>query len=131
MPIPAVGEHAREWSEKKRRDLPRETGDAEEQRRVGEPVDEPAHGDSLHPGADERDALPREKEAKVARAKRAHRKGETRSRGALGRRVRRVVHDEGLSSGNDFTIYVYNATYSMPAVVGGLGVGECRSITAL
>ena len=42
-----------------------EADEAEERRRAGEPVNEPAHGDLLHPRADEREALAREKQSVV------------------------------------------------------------------
>ncbi len=65
-PVPAVGEDAGEGGEEKSGDLSGETDHAEQHRRAGEAVDEPADGHLLHPGADQRNALAGEKKTKVA-----------------------------------------------------------------
>ena len=53
------------------RNLPGEADRAQQQRRSGEPVDQPDGRDARHPRADERDALPAEEEPEVAMAQRA------------------------------------------------------------
>jgi len=62
-----------ERSEEQRRDLSREADEAEEQRGVREPVDEPRLRDLLHPGPDQRDELAGEEEPEVAVPERAER----------------------------------------------------------
>jgi len=57
MAIPSVRIYAGNRREKEDRDLTGKTYDAQEQCRIGEAIDQPAHGDLLHPGSDERDAL--------------------------------------------------------------------------
>ncbi len=57
---------AGERPQKKSDDLPGEADHAEQQRRVGQAVDQPARGQPRHPGADQRDALPGEVEPEVA-----------------------------------------------------------------
>ena len=54
-----------------RGDLRGEVGQAEQERRVAQPVDEPDRGDLLHPGADDRDALAEDEEPEVAMRQRA------------------------------------------------------------
>ena len=63
------------------RNLPREADHAEQQRRTGQPVHQPAGGDARHPGADQRHALPAEKQAVVAVAQRAQREAPIVRRG--------------------------------------------------
>ena len=75
MPVPAVDEHAGERREHERRDLAAEADDAEQQRRAGEPIDQPARGNARDPGADQRDALSAEEEAVVSGAERAEQVG--------------------------------------------------------
>ena len=71
VPIPPVHEHARERREEKRRNLPAEPDDAEEQFRAGQAIDQPARGDARDPGPDEREALAAEEEAVIAVPKRS------------------------------------------------------------
>ena len=75
---PAIDEHAGERRENERRDLSPEADDAEQQRRSGQSIDEPARRDARDPRSDERDALAAEEESKVAMGERA---GDARARG--------------------------------------------------
>ena len=71
VPVPAVHEDAGDGREEQRRDLAAEPHDAEQQRRAGQPVDEPARRDAGDPGADEREALPGEEQPVVPVPERA------------------------------------------------------------
>ena len=51
--IPAVGEDAGEGGDEEQRHLGRKADDAQQERGKRQAVDKPAHGDLLHPGADE------------------------------------------------------------------------------
>ena len=64
--VPAVDEDAGEGGEQERGDLPGEADQAEQERRAGQPVDQPAGRDPRHPGADQRDGLAGEEEPVVA-----------------------------------------------------------------
>ena len=64
--VEAVDPDAGEGREEEGGNLAGEADDAEQQRRAGEPVDQPAGGDAGHPRADERDALAAEEEPEVA-----------------------------------------------------------------
>ena len=55
--VETVGPDAAEGREKKYCDLPRESGDAEQQRGAGEAIHQPTDGDLLHPHADQRNRL--------------------------------------------------------------------------
>ena len=66
---PAIGEGARERSDNERGELVGEGDEPEHESRARHLVNEPAHGHPLHPGADQRDPLPGEEQAKVAVAK--------------------------------------------------------------
>ena len=66
MPVPPVDVHARERREDEQRNLSRETGDAEEQLRLRQPVDQPTRRDARQPRADQRHALAREEEPVIA-----------------------------------------------------------------
>ena len=57
LPVDLIGEHAAGQHEHDRRRRAREADEAEKERRVGEPIDEPALRDRLHPRADVRDEL--------------------------------------------------------------------------
>jgi hypothetical protein len=69
--IEALDPHAREWSECKRNNLPREAHDAKQRRRMGQLIDQPACRHPRHPGADHRDALTREEDLEVAVSQRS------------------------------------------------------------
>ncbi len=55
VPVPAIDQHAGHRSEKEHRDLAAEAGDAEQQLRAGEAIDQPARGHAREPRADQRD----------------------------------------------------------------------------
>ena len=55
--IPPVSEHSCEGSEHKGRDLAGKADYPKQESGIGEAVNKPAHGDLLHPGADEGDTL--------------------------------------------------------------------------
>jgi hypothetical protein len=71
--VEAVGPDAAEGSEHQDGDLPGKARDPEQPGRAGEPVDQPAHGDQLYPGADHRQRLPAEKQPVVTVAESAQR----------------------------------------------------------
>ena len=58
--VPPVGEDSGEGRNPKGGNLAAEADRPQEKLRASHQVDEPAHGDLLHPGADERYALPEE-----------------------------------------------------------------------
>ncbi len=58
------------WSEEKNGHLSDESNEPQKKGRVGEPVDQPAHGRSLHNRPDQGDALATEKKPVIAVAKR-------------------------------------------------------------
>ena len=66
MQVPAVGEHACHGSQEETGDLAAKADQPQQERRVAQPVDEPDHGHLLHPGADQRNALPEKEQAEVA-----------------------------------------------------------------
>ena len=66
MAIPAVHPDSGEGSEKESGNLAGETDDAQQQRGMREPIDEPSGGDAHHPGADQRNALSAEKQPVIA-----------------------------------------------------------------
>ena len=66
MQVPAVGEHARHGGQEETGDLAAKAHQPQQERRVGQPVDEPDHGHLLHPGADQGDALAEEEQPEVA-----------------------------------------------------------------
>ena len=70
-PVDAVDDDARKRRQQKRGNLAGEADRAQQQRRLGQPVDEPRRGHARHPRADQRDALPAEEEPEVAMAQRA------------------------------------------------------------
>src|SRR5581483_6830798 len=65
-PAGPVDEDAGDRGEGEDRQIAREGDEAERERRVREPVDEPALADALHPEADEREALADDEEPEVA-----------------------------------------------------------------
>ena len=69
--VDAVDDHARQWRQQERGNLPGEPDRAQQQRRFGQPVDEPRRGDAGHPRADERNALAAKEEAEIAMPQRA------------------------------------------------------------
>ncbi len=64
--IEALHPHARKRPQRKRNDLSREAYDAQQQRRMGQVIDQPGRRQPRHPGADHRDALTEEEELEVA-----------------------------------------------------------------
>ncbi len=66
VPAPAIAQRPSERSDYEDGELVGETDEPKHQRGAGELVDEPAYGYVLHPGAHQRDSLPREEEAQVA-----------------------------------------------------------------
>ncbi len=74
MTVQTIDPDARERPDEQERNLQREAGNTEQERRMREPVDQPGGGDARHPGTDQRDALSAEEEAVVAVAQSAHRK---------------------------------------------------------
>ena len=74
--IEVVGQRAADRGQEEDRRLADEAGQAEQERRVGQPIDEPRLRHGLQPRPDERDRLAAEVEAEVAvleRAKTGHR----------------------------------------------------------
>ncbi len=71
--VDAVGDDAGEIAEQQDADVGAERDDAEQPRRAGQPVDEPAHCDLLQPGADHRQPLADEEQPEVAGAQGAER----------------------------------------------------------
>ena len=71
VPIPAIDVDAGDRRQEERRDLAEEADEPEQERRIGEAVDEPARGNARDPRADERHALAGEEEPVVTTAKRA------------------------------------------------------------
>ena len=65
-PVVPIHEHAGKRRDDERRDLSGESGDAEQQLRSGQPVDQPARRHARDPRADEGNALTAEEEAEVA-----------------------------------------------------------------
>ena len=65
-PVHPVGQDARKRRNKEDGNLAGEPYQAQEKRRVGQTVDEPAHGEALHPGADEGNALAAEEETIIS-----------------------------------------------------------------
>ncbi len=63
--IHPIDEDAGKRGDDERRNLPAEAGDAQQQLRTGEPVDEPARGDARDPGADKGNALAAKEETEV------------------------------------------------------------------
>ena len=78
---------AGERAEHEDADAAAERDDAEQPRRAGEPVGEPAHRDLLQPGADQRQALPDEEQPEI-------RGGAARERCASARSIAMLVHRE-------------------------------------
>ena len=68
--VEPVHPYAGEGRQQKGGNLPGKADRAQQQRRTGEPVDQPAGGHARHPRADERDGLPAEEEPEVAMAQR-------------------------------------------------------------
>ena len=69
--IQAVHPDSGEGREKKCGDLSREADDAQQERRAGEAIDEPAGREARHPRAHQRNALSTEVQAKISVAQRA------------------------------------------------------------
>ena len=72
VPVPAIDEYPSERTEEERRDLPHEADCAEQHGRACQPVHQPTRGDASHPCADQRNALPAEEQAEIARPQRTH-----------------------------------------------------------
>ena len=72
--IPAVEPDPGQRRQDERRRLTGKTHQAEQERRIGEPVDQPRRGQPGHPRADERDPLADEEQPVVAGAERAERR---------------------------------------------------------
>ena len=66
MPIPAICSNACEWREQQHRDLVREANQSQEKRRGGQSIEQPRHRHLLHPGPDQRDPLPQQKQSIIA-----------------------------------------------------------------
>ena len=73
MAIQAVDPDPCEWSEDESRYLAGKADYSEQYWRMRETIDQPAGGDSGHPGADERNALATEEELVITVAERAQR----------------------------------------------------------
>ena len=69
--IEAIHPHSGDGREKEGGDLSREADDAEQERRAGEAIDEPASGEARHPCAHQGDGLSGEVEAEISVAQRA------------------------------------------------------------
>ena len=72
-PVDPVREHAGEIAEQQDADVGAERDDAEQPRRSGQTIREPAHRDLLQPRADQRQPLPGEEQPVVAMLERAKR----------------------------------------------------------
>ena len=70
VPVRAVREDTGHGGQEKGGELPAEGHHAQQEGGIGDPVDEPAEGDPLHPGSDEGDALAVDEEAEVTVAQR-------------------------------------------------------------
>ena len=64
--VPTVGEHAGHGRQEETGDLAAKAHEPQQERRVAQPIDQPDHGHLLHPGADQRNTLPKKEQAKVA-----------------------------------------------------------------
>src|ERR1700691_1603176 len=71
MAIPAVCRHAANGSEQEHGYLPRETYDAQKERRSRQAINQPGLRNVLHPGADKRDQLSAEEKLEVAMPQRS------------------------------------------------------------
>jgi hypothetical protein len=65
VPVITVGDEACKRSQDESRDLTRETHNPEDESRVSQPIDEPAHSDLLHPGPYQGDALAGKEQTKI------------------------------------------------------------------
>ena len=74
LAVHAIRDDAAERRQDEDGNLPGEADDAKERHRVRQPVDEPGLRNHLHPCADERDELPGDEQAIVARSERAKRR---------------------------------------------------------
>ena len=72
-PVEPVGPDAGDRRDEQHRELQRRRREAEHERRAGQPVDEPARRDRLHPGAEDRQALAGVEDAEAAIAERSQR----------------------------------------------------------
>ena len=76
MTVAAIGQGTGHRRQKQRGDLAGEEDDAELKGGLRHLVDEPGHGDPLHPGADERGSLPSEVQSIIAMRQRAQQRVE-------------------------------------------------------
>ena len=64
--IETLDPDARKWSQQERNNLPRKANHAQQQRRMGQSIDQPTRGQLGHPGADHGDALTKKEKLEVA-----------------------------------------------------------------
>jgi hypothetical protein len=64
--IPPVDEGSCYWRKDEGRDLACEAGDAQQEHRIRQAINQPDHGDLLHPSADQGDALTDKEQAVVS-----------------------------------------------------------------
>jgi hypothetical protein len=70
MPVAAIGNDTGKRPEKENRALTREGDETEQKRGIGQPIDQPAHGHLLHPGANQRNTLADCEKTEIAMAQR-------------------------------------------------------------
>jgi hypothetical protein len=70
MAVVPVDKNPDEWPEDKIKYLAGKSNYAQDKGRISEAIDQPAHRDCLHPGADERNSLAAKKKPVVSIAKR-------------------------------------------------------------
>ena len=78
MPAVTVREQSPQGSEEEHRNLPREPHQPQQQRRLGEPIDQPRLRNRLHPGANQRDDLAAEEQPVIAVPQGAEHHGQPR-----------------------------------------------------
>jgi hypothetical protein len=74
--VPAVDENPGEGRKEEGGNLARESDKAEEERGIGEPINQPAHGNPLHPGPYQGNTLPGKKETVISVTERPHQKSQ-------------------------------------------------------
>lgn len=67
-----IRQHTGKRYQKKQRNVADKSDHSQHQLRFGEPIDQPAHRDLLHPGTDKRYRLSEKEQAEISRAQRAH-----------------------------------------------------------